>query len=55
MHSRNEIPKIVQEAKHNLGPVMIEFVVEKHDVVYPMVPTGAALNAMINRPEKVNK
>ena len=55
VHSRNEIPKVVKEAKENIGPVMIEFVVEKHDVVYPMVPTGAALNAMINRPEKVTK
>ncbi len=55
VHSRNEIPKVVKEAKENVGPVMIEFIVEKHDVVYPMVPTGAALNAMINRPEKVTK
>ena len=55
VHSRNEIPKVVKDAKQNAGPVMIEFIVEKHDVVYPMVPTGAALNAMINRPEKAKK
>jgi hypothetical protein len=24
--------------------------VEKHDVVYPMVPSGATLNEMIRRP-----
>ncbi len=32
------------------GPALIDFVVEKHDIVYPMVPTGADLHAMIRRP-----
>ncbi len=32
------------------GPVMLEFVVEKHDIVYPMVPAGADLDNMIRRP-----
>ena len=52
VHNRKEIENTIRKAKLNPGPVIIEFVVEKHDVVYPMVPTGAALNAMINRPEK---
>jgi acetolactate synthase-1/2/3 large subunit len=52
VHSRKEIPSIIRKARQKIGPVVIEFVVEKHDVVYPMVPTGAALNAMINRPLK---
>ena len=52
VHSRKEIPSIIKRARQKRGPVVIEFVVEKHDVVYPMVPTGAALNAMINRPSK---
>ena len=50
--SRKEIPSIIKKARQKRGPVILEFVVEKHDVVYPMVPTGAALNAMINRPSK---
>ncbi len=32
------------------GPVLIDFVVEKHDIVYPMVPAGADLHNMIRRP-----
>jgi acetolactate synthase-1/2/3 large subunit len=32
------------------GPVLIDFVVEKHDIVYPMVPAGADLDNMIRRP-----
>ena len=30
--------------------VLVEFVVEQHDMVYPMVPAGADLDAMISRP-----
>ena len=48
--SRQEIPNVVKEAQKENGPVLIEFVVEQHDMVYPMVPTGAALDAMISRP-----
>jgi acetolactate synthase-1/2/3 large subunit len=32
------------------GPVLVEFVVAKEDIVYPMVPAGAALDEMIRRP-----
>ena len=31
-------------------PTLIDFVVEKHDIVYPMVPAGADLHNMIRRP-----
>jgi acetolactate synthase-1/2/3 large subunit len=41
----------VQEQK---GPSLIEFVVEKQDMVYPMVPTGADLHEMIERPASTN-
>jgi acetolactate synthase-1/2/3 large subunit len=34
----------------NDGPVLVEFMVEKHDIVYPMVPAGADLHNMIRRP-----
>ena len=48
--SRQEIPNVVKTAQEVNGPILIEFVVEQHDMVYPMVPTGAALDAMISRP-----
>ena len=32
------------------GPALIDFRVETHDLVYPMVPAGADLHAMIRRP-----
>lgn len=34
----------------NDGPVLLEFAVEQHDIVYPMVPAGADLHNMIRRP-----
>ena len=47
---RNQIPKIVDKVQKIRGPVLVEFVVEQHDMVYPMVPAGADLHEMINRP-----
>ena len=47
---RNEIQEAVKNATEIKGPALIEFVVEQHDMVYPMVPAGADLNEMISRP-----
>ena len=47
---RSEIPAAVKKAESIKGPVLVEFKVEKSDIVYPMVPTGADLDAMIRRP-----
>jgi acetolactate synthase-1/2/3 large subunit len=49
---RDQIPDVVGKARQCHGPVLIEFVVEKSDIVYPMVPAGATLNDMIRRPEQ---
>lgn len=40
----------IEFARQTPGPVLIEFRVEKEESVYPMVPTGAALDAMIRLP-----
>ncbi len=48
--ARHEIPEAVQKAESIKGPVVVEFRVEKADIVYPMVPAGADLHAMIRRP-----
>ncbi len=48
--SRPEISSAIEEAQKIKGPVLVEFVVEQHDMVYPMVPAGADLDAMISRP-----
>ncbi|MCB0196294.1 MAG: biosynthetic-type acetolactate synthase large subunit [Anaerolineae bacterium] len=43
------LPTMKKAQEHN-GPVLIEFVVEQYDNVYPMVPAGADLHEMIRRP-----
>lgn len=48
---REEIAESVEFARSIKGPVLIEYVVEKEDMVYPMVPSGADLHNMIRRPK----
>ncbi len=48
---RGKIEEAVSASRaHTGGPTLIEFVVEKEEIVYPMVPTGADLDDMIRRP-----
>lgn len=47
---RAQVVPTIQKAREMDGPVLIDFVVEKEDVVYPMVPAGADLHNMIRRP-----
>jgi acetolactate synthase-1/2/3 large subunit len=44
------IAEAVAFARQTPGPVLVEFVVEKEESVYPMVATGADLDDMIRRP-----
>jgi len=48
--SRDQVESAIEEARNSSGTVLIEFKVEKEDSVYPMVPSGAAIDAMIRRP-----
>ncbi len=52
---REEIEESVEFARSVDGPVLIEYVIEKDDMVYPMVPAGADLHAMIRRPKPGEK
>jgi acetolactate synthase-1/2/3 large subunit len=47
---RSEVERAIREAEETEGTVVIDFRVEAEDSVYPMVPAGAALDAMIRRP-----
>jgi len=52
VETRDQIEPAVRQAQaNNDGPFLIEFVVEQHDVVFPMVPAGADLHDMIRRPK----
>ena len=45
-----EVQQAIEFAQMTPGPVLVEFKVEKEEAVYPMVPAGADLDAMIRRP-----
>jgi acetolactate synthase-1/2/3 large subunit len=47
---REEVQAAIDYARNTPGPVLIEFVVEQEEAVFPMVPSGADLDAMIRRP-----
>ncbi len=48
---RGQIEAAVRETRvRTAGPMLIEFVVEKEEIVFPMVPSGADLDDMIRRP-----
>jgi len=52
VEARDQIEPAVRRAQASAdGPFLIEFVVEQHDVVFPMVPAGADLHDMIRRPK----
>ncbi len=50
--SRGEVQNAIRAAEETEGTVVIDFRVESEDSVYPMVPSGAALDAMIRRPQQ---
>lgn len=49
---REEVDEAIEWARKTKGPVVLEFKVEREDAVYPMVPAGAALHEMLQRPAK---
>lgn len=49
--SRSDVENAIRSAEEAEGTVVIDFRVEAEDSVYPMVPAGAALDAMIRRPQ----
>jgi acetolactate synthase-1/2/3 large subunit len=51
--TRGEVLPAVADARRHKGPVLIDFQVEQEDSVYPMVPAGADLHAMIRRPSPI--
>ncbi len=47
-----EVDEAIEWARKTPGPVVLEFRVEQEEAVYPMVPAGAALDEMMQRPVK---
>ena len=52
---RVDVEAAIRQAQELPGTVVIDFRVEQEDSVYPMVPAGAALDAMIRRPSPISE
>jgi acetolactate synthase I/II/III large subunit len=50
VRTRGEVEAAVNAARSAAGPYLLNFLVEKEDSVYPMIPAGSALHEMIRRP-----
>jgi acetolactate synthase-1/2/3 large subunit len=51
VRKRSEVEAAVNEARSAKGAYLLNFLVEKEDSVYPMIPAGSALHEMIRRPD----
>ena len=47
---RADVESTIEMARSESGAVVLDFQVDQEDTVYPMVPAGADLDAMIRRP-----
>ena len=47
---REQVVPAIRDARNHRGTTLINFLVEQEDSVFPMVPSGAALDEMIRRP-----
>ncbi len=52
VRTRAELASAVEEARSAPGAFLLNFMVEKEESVYPMIPAGNALDEMILRPGK---
>ena len=52
VRTRAEVASAVNAARSAPGTFLLNFLVEKEDSVYPMIPVGSALHEMIRRPGK---
>ena len=50
VRTRSEVVPAIEQARQSNRTVVIDFCVEQEDTVYPMVPSGNAINEMIRRP-----
>jgi acetolactate synthase-1/2/3 large subunit len=52
VRTRAEVASAVEYARSAPGTFLLNFMVEKEDSVYPMIPVGSSLHEMIRRPSK---
>jgi len=49
---QDDLEKAINEANNYDGPVIVDFVIEKVDYVYPMIPAGGSVDQLIEEEKK---
>ena len=47
---QDELESAINEANNHSGPVVVDFIIEKVDDVYPMIPAGQSIEELIEEP-----
>jgi len=50
--NQNDLEKAINEANNHKGPVVVDFVIEKVDYVFPMIPAGGSVDQLIEEEKK---
>jgi acetolactate synthase-1/2/3 large subunit len=48
--SQDQLESAIKEANDHPGPVVVDFIIEKVDDVYPMIPAGQSVKELIEDP-----
>ena len=49
---QDDLERAINEANKYDGPVIVDFVIEKVDYVYPMIPAGGSVDQLIEEEKK---
>ena len=52
VENQDQLQKAINDANNHDGPVIIDFVIEKVDYVYPMIPAGGSVDQLIEEDKK---
>ena len=47
---KNQVMPAIQQAMAHDGPVIVDFIVEQDDNVYPMIPAGTSIDQLMEEP-----
>ena len=53
VNEKSQVNAAVERAMLHPGPVIVDFVIENHDNVYPMIPAGMSIQQLIEEPAPV--
>jgi acetolactate synthase-1/2/3 large subunit len=50
VETKAEVAPAIREARAHRGPILLDFMIDQEENVWPMVPAGAALSETIEAP-----